>query len=299
MLPARNMIVIAGPTAVGKTSIAIEVAQHFNTSIISADSRQCYKEMNIGVARPSEEELKKVPHYFIASHSIREPLHAAAFAAYALKISEEIFADKKHVILTGGTGLYIRAFLEGMDEIPQVPPEIRWKLMDAYQANGLEWLQDEVSVKDPAFFAQGEIYNPQRLLRALEVFYATGKSILEFRKGKKAVHDFNVIKIALDLPREVLYSRINDRVDQMIANGLVDEVKALLPFKTLNALQTVGYKEIFDHLEGKLSLDEAVALIKQNTRHYAKRQLTWFRKDEEYVWMKPEAEKVIAYLNCR
>ena len=259
---------MVGPTASGKTSLAIDLAKQFDTEIISADSRQCFKELNIGVARPSETELQTVKHHFIASHSIHDTVNAGSFEQYALQKVNEIFRKHNVAIMVGGTGLYIKAFCEGMDEMPDVPEEIRRSIIVNYEKNGLEWLQREIQKKDPVFYKTGEIQNPKRLMRALEVAEVTGQSILNFRKGKREQRDFNIIKIGLDLPKEELHRNINARVDKMIAAGLVEEVKNLLHYKSLNALQTVGYAEIFDHLDGKISLDEAIELIKKNTRQY-------------------------------
>ena len=283
-LSRKTMIIVCGPTAVGKTAAAIELAKHFHTEIISADSRQCFKELNIGVARPSVEELKKVPHHFIASHSIHDNVSAGSFEQYSLQKVKAIFLEHNVAIMVGGTGLYIKAFCEGMDHVPDVPVEIRRSIMLNYEKNGLEWLQSETQKRDPAFYKTGETQNPQRLMRALEVAEATGQSILEFRKGNKADRDFNIVKIGLELPKAELHRNINARVDKMIATGLVEEVKELLPYKNLNALQTVGYAEIFDYLDGKVSLKDAIELIKTNTRQFAKRQMTWFRKDKDIKW---------------
>jgi tRNA dimethylallyltransferase len=280
----KTAIIIAGPTAVGKTSMAIEVAQHLDTEIISADSRQCYKEMNIGVARPSEEELTRVKHYFIASHSIHQKVTAAVFEAYALEKAAGIFSKKDTLVMVGGTGLYIKAFYESMDEIPDVPDTVRRSVVHAYEEKGLSWLQQEIRELDPAFYQVGEMQNPQRLLRALEVFKATGRSIMEFRKGKKVKRDFQIIKLALSLPKDQLHQNINHRVEQMMDLGLEEEVRSLIPYQHLNALQTVGYRELFDYFNGTISLAGAVENIKKNTRQYAKRQMTWFRKDQEYTW---------------
>ncbi len=281
----KTVIIVAGPTGAGKTAVAIELAQHFKTSIISSDSRQCYQELNIGVARPSAEELNAVPHYFIASHSIHEKIDAAVFEQYALQKVNELFNNNDTVIMAGGTGLYIKAFCEGMDEIPEVSEEIRKNIILQYEAKGRDWLQNEVRQKDPAFYKEGEIQNPQRMMRALEVIESTGNSILYFRKGKKVVRDFNIIKIALEIQKDELHRNINTRTDKMVEEGLVDEVKSLLPYKNLNALQTVGYTEIFDYLDNKISLEKAIEQINTNTRHYAKRQMTWFKKDKEIRWI--------------
>jgi len=281
----KSVIIIAGPTGVGKTAVAIELARHFKTEIISADSRQCYKELNIGVARPSVEELNTVPHHFIASHSIHEKVDAAVFEQYALQKANELFQKHDIIIMVGGTGLYIKAFCEGMDDIPEVKGEIRNKIIQQYEANGRDWLQKEVKLKDPEFYRVGEIQNPQRMMRALEVIESTGHSILYFRKGKKEKREFAIIKTALELPKEELHRNINTRVDKMIEAGLTDEVKNLLPYRDLNALQTVGYSEIIDYLDDKISLLKAAEQIKTNTRQYAKRQMTWFKKDKEIKWI--------------
>jgi tRNA dimethylallyltransferase len=289
----KTVIVIAGPTAIGKTAVAIQVAKHLQTEIISADSRQCFKELSIGVARPSEAELQEVPHHFIASHSIEEEVTAASFEQYALKTAGELFKKYDNIVMVGGTGLYLKAFCEGMDEIPTVAPAIRENIITNYEQKGLSWLQEQVKEKDPAFYASGEIQNPQRMMRALEVIEATGSSILSFRKGQKAKRDFAIIKIGLELPKEQLHQRIHSRVDQMMEQGLLEEVKRLQPMRHLNALQTVGYAELFDYLDGKLTLEQAVEKIKTNTRQYAKRQMTWFKKDKEIEWVDPVATEEI------
>lgn len=283
--PAKTVIIICGPTAVGKTTAAISLAKYFHTEIISADSRQCFKELKIGVARPSMEELKEVPHHFIASHSINEDLNAAFFEQFALQKVNELFKKYDVVIMVGGTGLYIKAFCEGLDEIPAIDEFIRKKIIEDYEMNGLSWLQDEVMKKDPEFYKNGEIQNPQRMMRALEVIESTGKSILGFRKNEKTERDFRIIKIGLQLPKEELHANINSRVDKMIEEGLVEEVSSLKGYSHVNALQTVGYSEIFGHLDGKISLHNAIEEIKKNTRHYAKRQMTWFKKDKEIYWI--------------
>lgn len=293
----KTVIIVCGPTAVGKTSLAISLAKYFHTEIISADSRQCFKELNIGVARPSEKELKEVKHHFIASHSVSEEVTAAGFEKFAREKVKELFAQKDVVIMVGGTGLYIKAFCEGLDEIPEIQPSIRKAILDNYEKKGLQWLQEELKKKDPAFYKAGEIKNPRRMMRALEVVESTGQSVLEFRKGKKAERDFTIIKIGLELPKEELHRQINERVDAMIRAGLVKEAESLKTYKDLNALQTVGYKEIFACLSGTISLDEAIREIKKNTRQYAKRQMTWFRKDKGIKWFMPgDMDKVIAYL---
>jgi tRNA dimethylallyltransferase len=283
----HTVIVICGPTAVGKTSFAIQLAQELNTEIISADSRQCYKELNIGVAKPSIEELQSVHHYFINSHSIHDDVNAGVFEQYALDAANTIFKNHTIAVMVGGTGLYIKAFCEGIDEIPAIDKSVRQQVIDLYEAKGIEYLQNELAHKDAEFWKTAEQQNPQRLMRALEVLLSTGKSIRTFQKGKQEERPFNIVKIGLELPREQLYNQINARVEQMIEQGLLDEVKSLVQYKSLNALQTVGYKEIFEYLDGKIELAKVVDNIKTNTRHYAKRQLTWFKRDLAIEWVNP------------
>jgi tRNA dimethylallyltransferase len=273
-----------GPTAVGKTSFAITLAQHLKTEIISADARQCYAELSIGVARPSLEELSKVPHHLIASHSVNETVNAQVFENYALAKADELFKTHHSVVMVGGTGLYIKAFCEGLDLIPAIDPAIREDIIKQYEKLGLRWLQKEVSVKDPMYWAKGEQQNPQRLMRALEVMLGTGASIVSFQIKNKITRPFNIVKVGLELPREQLYERINQRVISMVENGLETEVRNLLPQNHLNALQTVGYSEWAPYFEGNLSKEKVIENIQQNTRHYAKRQMTWFKKDPEITW---------------
>lgn len=280
----KTVIIIAGPTAAGKTAKAIEVAQHFGTAVISADSRQCYREISIGTAKPSPQELQAVPHYFINSHSIREEVNAGIYERLALGYAAEVWKDRDVVVMCGGTGLYIKAFCEGIDNIPAAPPEIRSSILERYEKEGIAWLQQEVQEKDPAFYAIAETQNPHRLIRALEVLYTTGQSITSFRTGSVVQRDFNIIKTAITLPKEQLHANITRRVHQMVDDGLLEEVRAVLPYRDHNALQTVGYKEVFDYLDGKLTWDEAVEQIIIHTRQYAKRQLTWFRKDKDIRW---------------
>ncbi len=271
----------------GKTALAIRLAGHFHTEIISADSRQCFRELKIGVARPTKAELEQVPHHFIASHSIHEEVTAITFEKYALQKVRELFLHHDMVVMVGGTGLYIRAFSEGLDEIPDPKPEVRNRIIANYEHSGIAWLQNEIREKDPAFYALGEIQNPQRMMRALEVMESTGRSVLSFRKGEKAFREFSIIKIGVELPREELNRRIDIRVNSMIEKGLIEEVRSLLPYKNLNALQTVGYAELFGYIEGNRTLEQAVDEIKTHTRQYAKRQMTWFKKDKEITWFAP------------
>ncbi len=269
----------------GKTAHAIEVARHFSTVILSADSRQCFKELNIGVARPSAEELQQVPHYFIASHSIHDEITAAWYETYALDVLQQLFAVHDVVVVTGGTGLYIKALTDGLDAIPQVDESIRQHIVQQYEAEGLSWLQQQLQLHDTLFSARGEMQNPQRMMRALEVVLATGQSVLSFRNGGKKPRPFNIIQAGLELPREILYERINTRVDLMMQAGLEAEAHSLLSCRHLNALQTVGYKELFGYFDGITSLQQATDLIKQNTRRYAKRQMTWFKRQAALHWI--------------
>ena len=284
MTDVKTVYIIVGPTAVGKTAFAISLAQALETDIISADARQCYQEMNIGVARPSKIELESVHHHFIASHSIHDEINASFFEKYALEKVDEILKHKDSVLLVGGTGLYIKAFCEGLDLIPAIDPEIRAGIINQYEKLGLRWLQKEVSVKDPAYWEKGEQQNPQRLMRALEVMLGTKASILSFQQKNKVIRPFKIVKIGMEMPRPLLYERINQRVLNMVEEGLEQEVKSLLPYFNLNALQTVGYSEWAPFLEGNIEKSGVIASIQQNTRHYAKRQMTWFKKDPEIRW---------------
>ncbi len=293
----NTVIVITGATAVGKTAVAIQLAQHFKTQIISADSRQCYKELNIGVAKPTPAQLSAVHHYFINSHSIHQTVNAALFEEYALQCASEILAKQNIAIVVGGTGLYIKAFCEGLDDIPTVPDDVRAYIINEYKREGISFLQNELKQKDNAYWQIAEQQNPQRLMRALEVLYATGNSILFYQNKTPIERTFNIIKIGLELPREWLYERINLRVDEMMKEGLLEEVKGLVLYQKLNALQTVGYKELFDCVNHKTDLQTAINLIKQNTRHYAKRQMTWFKNDEQIQWFAPdEVDMMIGYI---
>jgi tRNA dimethylallyltransferase len=294
MIKQKTCIIICGPTASGKTDIAIQVAQHFNTQIISADSRQCFNELNIAVAKPNPEQLSSVQHYFINTHSIHENFSAADYEKYALAAADEIFAKNNIAVVCGGTGLYIKAFCEGLDDIPSIDESIKKEIMASYKLHGIAWLQQQIKLEDELYFAKGEIQNPQRMMRALEVVRGTGKSIVHHQQKIKKERDFNIVKIGVDIERQVLYDRINTRVDKMLVDGLEEEASGLLPHKALNALQTVGYRELFDYFERTISREKAIELIKQNTRHYAKRQVTWFKKDENIVWL--SANKILPYL---
>lgn len=290
----KTVVVIAGPTASGKTEMAIRLAQGLGTEIISADSRQCYRELSIGVARPTPEELASVPHHFIASHSIHDAVTGATFEAFALQKTFELFETHDYVVMVGGTGLYLDAFCYGLDPIPPIPEATRQALRKKYEAEGLAWLQSEVALADPRFWSEGEIHNPHRLLRALEVITTTGTSIQDFKRQRAQTRPFNILRFALGLSKEDLHARIARRVDAMMTEGLGHEARTLLPARHLPALQTVGYKELFAHFDGVIDLRTAVEDIKLHTRQYAKRQLTWFKKDLNYQWIEAGNHALLA-----
>jgi len=294
----KHLIAIIGPTASGKTSLSIELAKSYNTEIISADSRQIYKGMDIGTAKPTIEEMDGVKHHFIDSVDIDHQYNAGQYEQDALAIINQLFETKDVVILVGGSGLYINAVLFGIDPFPEIPKEIRLKVLHFYKENGLQALRDEVRKLDPKFFLEVDLDNPRRLMRALEVCYATGEPYSTFRNKKPKERNFESIKIAYKWDRELLYNRINERVDLMMEQGLIAEVQKLKPYQNQVSLNTIAYKEIFDFLDGHISKERAVELIKQNTRRYAKRQMTWFRKDEEIHWFSPAAkiEDFIIYI---
>jgi tRNA dimethylallyltransferase len=289
----KTLIVIAGPTASGKTAAAIQLAQHYNTVIVSADSRQFFREMSIGTAKPTEEELAEAPHHFINSHSITGPFSVGDFERQCMQLLDELFKQHDVVILVGGSGLYIKAIAEGFDELPTADPGIRDRLNTELAANGIAPLQGRLKQVDPAYYTEVDISNPQRVIRALEVYEATGNPISSYRKSTVNKRPFNIIKFGLDMPREKLYDRINQRVDLMVKDGLVEEVAALTPYRHYNALNTVGYSELFEYFDGKTDMDTAIAAIKQNTRRFAKRQLTWFRKDKEMIWLDAGDDKLM------
>lgn len=285
----KLVYVIAGPTASGKTAVAIRLAQHLGTEIVSADSRQCYTGMDIGTAKPSKEELAAVKHHFIDAFPVTQSLTAADYETLGLGYLNEIFKTRDTAVVCGGTGLYIKALCDGLDEMPPVDDTIVADVNEQYLLHGLQWLQKTMQMEDPVFFAKGEINNPARLIRALIFKRSIGESIIDFRSGNHKERSFRTVRFALDVPRDELYSRINKRVDSMMQQGLLDEVKSLQQYKDLKNLQTVGYEELFDYLGGKWSLNEAVEKIKQHTRNYAKRQFTWFRKDKRFTWLPPDA----------
>ena len=274
----KHCIIIAGPTASGKTARAIQLAKELSTEIISADSRQCFKELKIGVARPTDEELSQVPHHFIANHSIHENITAKSFAEESSNYLNDIFIKADHAIICGGTGLYIKALIEGFDDIPEIPIEIRNKVMEIHKNGGIENLRKELLKLDQGFQKTGDLNNPNRMMRALEVLMHTGNPISFYQTKEKRKTDFTVSYEIINIPRALLYDRINNRVDKMIEEGLEEEARSLLPYQDKNALQTVGYKEFFDYFNGIYSKSTALEKIKQHTRNYAKRQITWFKK---------------------
>ncbi len=280
----KHLIVIAGPTAIGKTSLGIKLANHFDCEIISADSRQFYKEMNIGTAVPSSEELKQAKHHFIQHISIKDPYTVGDFEDDALKLIEQLFKKNDYVILVGGSGLYVDAVTKGLNYFPDIDVKIRKKLQGEFETNGIESLQQQLRNLDPRYYDQVDIQNPHRVMRALEVCIGSGRPYSSFLTKPKDKRAFNIIKVGLSAQRDIIYDRINQRVDIMVKEGLIDEAKSLYPFKNYNALNTVGYKELFCHFDTTWDLNFAISEIKKNTRRFAKRQLTWFRKDLEIKW---------------
>ncbi len=285
--PRPVLLTIAGPTAVGKTALCVQLAQQFHTEIVSADSRQFFRELSIGTAKPTPAEMQGVPHHFIDSHGIAEDYSAGRFAADCLAVLTELFGKHPLVILTGGSGLYVQAVTDGLDELPAVPPETRARLQAELAAHGLPSLVAELAQADPVAHDRIDQQNPQRVVRALEITRATGRPFSSFHTQRPAAENplFRNVKVALTREREALYQRINLRVEHMLAAGLLDEVRALLPYRHHHALQTVGYQEIFGYLDGAYDWAEAVRLLQRNTRRYAKRQLTWLRRDPGYAWV--------------
>ncbi|SEB12872.1 tRNA (adenosine(37)-N6)-dimethylallyltransferase MiaA [Pedobacter hartonius] len=293
----KTLIVIAGPTAIGKTALAITLARHFSTEIISADSRQFFQEISIGTAKPSAAELAAAKHHFIDSHSIKTFFSTGDFEKQSLDVLAGIFTRHQVAIMVGGSGLYLDAVTRGLDELPDTSMQIREELNTLFQTEGLEPIKTRLAAADPEYYAKVDQFNPQRMIRGLEFFLSTGRKVSDFLTNSKKERPFNIIKIGLNLEREKLYERINHRVDLMLTEGLLDEVKKVEQYKDLNALKTVGYAELFAYLDGQLSYEDAVDKIKQNTRRFAKRQLTWFRRDKDILWYGPDqAETIIAYL---
>ncbi len=288
--PRKKLIVITGPTASGKTDISIELARHFNTEIISADSRQFYREMKIGTAVPSPKQLQAVPHHFIGHLSIHDDYNVSRFEQDVLKKLEELFREHEHVVMTGGSGLYVDAVCTGIDDMPDIPPHIREEVASKYRLEGLDYLKLYLEKNDPEYFQEVDQSNPNRMKRGVEVFEATGRTFSSFRKKKNRKRNFDIQKFGLLWERGILNARINSRTDMMMQQGWLEEARQLYPFRELNALNTVGYKELFAYLSGEMKLETAVEKIKTQTRRYAKRQMTWLRKDPELLWVDAERE---------
>ena len=294
----KTLIVITGPTAVGKTALCLEIAKHFDIPIINADSRQIYRELRIGTAQPTKEQMQEVKHYFVGTLGLDDYYSASLFEQQVLECLEQQFQTNDYALLSGGSMMYIDAVCDGIDDIPTIDDETRTLMKQRLADEGLEALVEELKRLDPEYYEIVDRQNPRRVVHALEICTMTGKTYTSFRKREKRQRPFQIIKIGLNRPREELYDRINQRVDQMMADGLLDEAKSLYPLRHLNALNTVGYKELFDYLEGRWPLEEAVERIKGNTRRYARKQLTWYKKDPQIRWFHPqETEQIISYIS--
>ena len=296
----KTLISIVGPTAIGKTGLAIKLAQHYSTDIMSCDSRQFYKEMTIGTAVPSTSELAEAKHHFIQNISIHEKYSVGDFERDGLAFLDEYFQNNNLCIMVGGSGLYEKAITTGFDIFPEIDPIFREQLNQELETDGIEKLQHELKQVDPIYYEEVDIYNKQRVIRALEIYRGSGQPFSKFRNQDLNKRPFNIIKIGLELPRQEMYDRINQRVDIMMNEGLLDEAKSLYPLKELNALQTVGYRELFDFFEDKIDLNFATEEIKKNTRRFAKRQMTWFKKDQDVNWFSPlEKDQIINFINSK
>lgn len=289
----KTLIVLIGPTGVGKTDLSIKIARKYNSPIISADSRQLYSELKIGTAAPAEEYLKRVKHYFVGTLKLTDYYSAAQYESDVISLLEELFKENDTILLTGGSMMYIDAICKGIDDIPTVDNDTRRMMMEKYEKEGLERLCAELKLLDPEYYSIVDLKNPKRVIHALEICYMTGKTYTSFRTGKKKQRPFDIIKIGLCREREELYERINRRVDIMINDGLVDEVKSVYQYRNLNSLNTVGYKEIIQYLDGNCTLDFAIEKIKQNSRIYSRKQMTWFKRDNEITWFHPDNEEGI------
>lgn len=295
----KTLIIIAGPTAAGKTTLAIQIAKHLKTEIISADSRQFYREMSIGTAKPSKEELEAIPHHLIDSHSILDSFSVGDYEKEVINLLEKLFKSKDQIVLVGGSGLFINAICNGFDMLPVAEEETRAGLNKLLAEKGIGHLQEKLKKADPQYYAEVDINNPQRLIRALEVFESTGNPFSSYRTKTPKKRNFNIIKLGINPTREKLYEQINFRVDQMVEHGLFEEVKGLVDYRQLNTLNTVGYSEIFEYIDGKLSKEAAIDKIKQNTRRFAKRQITWFKKSEDMNWFKAnELSAILDFLEA-
>lgn len=299
-MPIKRLLVVVGPTGSGKTNLSIRLALHYGAPILSTDSRQVYRGMPIGTAQPSVDQLQAVEHHFIASHDLTDNLNCGEYEVQALARLKELFADHDWVVAVGGSGLYVRALCEGMDDLPQADEPLRRELEHRLAEEGLGALAEELRELDPEYCRTADLNNPARVMRALEVCLQTHMPYSRQRTGERRPRPFEIVKIGIDLPRDVLYDRINRRVDRMLADGLEAEARALYPYRELNALKTVGYREFFDYFDGRIGYDEAVELIKRNSRRYAKRQLTWFRRDSEIRWFAPDDDgAIIAYVGSK
>lgn len=290
---SKTLIVILGPTGVGKTDVSINIAKHFNTEITSSDSRQVYKEMRIGTAVPESHQLAAIQHYFIHTHSIHDYFSSWECERQTLQLLSKLFKTKDQVLLVGGSMMYIDAICNGIDEIPTIDSHLRKEVYEQYKKEGIESMRLQLKKLDPVFYNQVDLKNAKRVIHAIEICLMAGKPYSELRTNSKKKRDFDIVKIGLNRDRDELYKRINQRVDLMIESGLVNEAKSLFKYKEYNSLNTVGYKELFDYFENKISLDKAIELIKRNSRRYAKRQLSWFRRDSEIKWFHPDNEQVI------
>lgn len=289
----KTLIVLIGPTGVGKTDLSIRIAEKYNSPIISADSRQLYSELKIGTAAPSEEYLKRIKHYFVGTLKLTDYYSAAQYESDVMELLDALFKNHETILLTGGSMMYIDAICKGIDDIPTVDSETRRMMMEKYENEGLERLCSELKLLDPEYYSIVDLKNPKRVIHALEICYMTGKTYTSFRTGNKKQRPFNILKIGLSRDRDELYERINRRVDIMISEGLIDEVKSVYKYKELNSLNTVGYKEIIQYLDGNWTLDYAIDKIKQNSRIYSRKQMTWFKRDNEINWFNPDNEEDI------
>ena len=295
-----TLIVVVGPTGSGKSALAVELAKHYGAPVISTDSRQVYRGLSIGTAQPTADELAAAKHYFIADREVEDNFNCGRYETEALSLLEELFKINRYVIAVGGSGLYVKALCEGMDTLPEADDEVRQMLKSRLESEGIGSLVEELRRLDPKYAEEVDLCNPARVMRALEVCLTTGKPYSEQRSGTVAERWFNIVKIGTDMPRDVLYERIDRRVDMMVEEGLVEEARTMYPKRELNSLQTVGYREMFDYFDGTITLAEAIELVKRNSRRYAKRQLTWFRRDEEIGWFDPtELDKIVEFIDSK
>lgn len=297
---AKTLVVLTGPTGIGKTSVSIKIAQHFQTEIISADSRQIFKELEIGTAVPTPDELSVVKHHFIQTHSIKENYNASRYENEALEVIDQLFNKYDVLLLVGGSMLYIDAICKGIDVMPDADPEIRADLKQQLEEEGIEALRLQLKKLDPDYYHMVDLKNPNRIIHALEISIQTGKPYSSFRSNTEKKRPFEIIKVALNCERQILHKRINMRVDEMVKNGLEQEVRSVYPQKQFNSLNTVGYREWFSYFDGEITRDKAIELVKRNSRRYARKQITWFRKDEKVSWFEPtEVDKIIKHIETQ